>query len=154
MRKIVHRSHAQRINSSARIFVNALKKLTNAMASPIVTMDQMNSVVLQWSQINATKKNISDAKHQEFAFQSLGTVMDLTIAMITPTNKIVDQFRVQIISSSARTQSACLKLTFAMEKTIVETALTNHTNTLALLLHSNVLAVNGNVQELQLVALT
>lgn len=107
----------------------------------------MNLDVHPWSQINAIKKNISDAKLQEFVFQLHGTVMDLTTVMIIPMNRTVDQFYVQTISLNARTLNASSKRMFVMEKMIVETIQMSLMNTLAFHRLSDVLLGSGNVPE-------
>jgi hypothetical protein len=118
----------------------------------IVTTDLTNLAVHQWNRISAIKRNISDAKHQEFVFRLLGIAMDPLTATIIPTKKIVDRFRVPTISTNAKTLNASSKLTFAMEKMIVVTTLMNLTNTLASHLHLDAQSANGNVLESRLVA--
>lgn len=153
-RKIVHQSHARRINSSVLIYGSVLKRLTNAMEFPTVMMARTNSAVHRWNQISAIRKNISAVKLQEFVFLSLGIVMAPTTAMIIPTKKIVDRFHVQTTFTSARTQNAFSRLTFVMAKTIAATIPTNLMNMLVWRLLSVALLVNGSAQKSPLVVST
>jgi hypothetical protein len=101
------------------------------MASPIVMTEVMNLDVLQSNQINAIKRNTSDAKLQEFAFQSLGIVTEAMIVTIIVMNKSVAPLHARITSSSAKMENAYLKHMFVMEKMIAAITATSHMNTLA-----------------------
>lgn len=109
-------------------------------------MAQMSWDVLPLNRISAIKRSISVVRHRAFAYRLHGIAMAQMTAMIIRTSKSADRFHVQTTSTSARTQSASLKLTCVMAKTIVVIIQMSRMNLHVLHRHSVVQSVNGLVQ--------
>lgn len=123
------------------------KSPINVMAFPIAMTAATNWDVLRLAPISATWRNTIAANRLVSVYQSLGTAMALTTALITLMRKTAARYLALRTFLNAITQTAFSNRIFAMVKMIVVMAAMRAHYTLAFRLHLSVLMANGSVPE-------